>query len=421
MPKSKRNQRKISFFGHFGAGNLGNESTLQAMLHHQHRLLPDADVTCICSFPETVASDYKIAAVPISGVVVKPWTLRNPLARFVRKLFIGIPSELYRWMKGLRMLSGTDALIIPGTGLLTDAFSLVGWGPYSTFKWSVIAKLCRCRLFFVSVGAGPLNSTAARFLVKSALSLADFRSYRDGSTLKCLKDIGFQHDDDRVYPDLAFSLPTSVLPYGHACKRRLVVGLGLMEQPGMYGSEKPTGTDYVTYLETLLGFVKWLLGRDYDVRLLIGDRVDIPVMREFKLLLSERSGTYEEERIIAEPLASAQDLLSQIASTDFVVGTRFHNVLLALLLNKPSIAISFHSKCSSLMSQMGLSEYCQDIQQLKADRLIEQFCQLEKNAGSLKHMIREKVADCRTALDEQYRLIFKELIPHKETGASNQA
>jgi hypothetical protein len=60
---------------------------------------------------------------------------------------------------------------------------------------------------------------------------------------------------------------------------------------------------------------------------------------------------------------------------------------------------------------MGLQEYCQDIQQLNANKLIEQFCQLEKNGGSLRHMIREKVADSRKALDEQYRLIFKDLLP----------
>jgi hypothetical protein len=63
------------------------------------------------------------------------------------------------------------------------------------------------------------------------------------------------------------------------------------------------------------------------------------------------------------------------------------------------------------MNQMGLSEYCQDINDLKADRLIEQFCQLEKNAGSLRPMIRQKAEGCRKALDDQYNLIFQGLEP----------
>ena len=103
-----------------------------------------------------------------------------------------------------------------------------------------------------------------------------------------------------------------------------------------------------------------------------------------------------------------EDLLAQLAETDAVVATRFHNVLLALALNKPVTSISFHQKCTSLMQYMGLQEYCQDIHQLNAEKLIEQFCQLEKNAGSLKQMIREKVAECREALDEQYKLIFQD-------------
>ena len=93
------------------------------------------------------------------------------------------------------------------------------------------------------------------------------------------------------------------------------------------------------------------------------------------------------------------------------MATRFHNVLHALLLNKPVIAISFHHKCSSLMSQMGLAEYCQDINGLNADGLIGLFCQLEKNSERLRSMIREKVEGCRIALDEQYRIIFREICP----------
>ena len=138
---------------------------------------------------------------------------------------------------------------------------------------------------------------------------------------------------------------------------------------------------------------------------------DTPVTREFKALLKERLVPYEDERIINEPAASVEDLLRQLAATDVVVATRFHNVLLALLLNKPVIAISFHHKCASLMNQMGLSEYCHDINGLDADRLIEQFCDLEKNAERLKPLIQHKAEECRRALDAQYDCIFKEMWP----------
>jgi polysaccharide pyruvyl transferase WcaK-like protein len=400
---SRHKVPKVCLFGHFGASNFGNEGTLQAMLCHLRRSVPEAEITCICSAPEIVASQYHVETVRIVGFAVKPWNLRNPLSRLFRKVFVGIPSELYRWVESVRALWGAKVLIVVGTGLLTDAFSLAGWGPYSTFKWSVAAKLCRCQLSFVSVGVGPLDRSAGRFLVKSSLSLADFRSYRDEATVQYLKGIGFRPDEDKVYPDLAYSLPLDLLPQDQPRQgRRPVVGLGLMTHSGMYGVEKTTAEDYAAYLETLATLVKWLLANNYDILLLIGDRSDAPVIQEFRSLLKQRSVTYEEDRIIDEPVASVDDLLNQIAATDFVVATRFHNVLLSLLLNKPSIAISFHHKCSSLMSQMGLSEYCQDINRLDAHRLIEQFCDLEKNAETLKPLIKHKAEEFRRALDEQY-------------------
>jgi polysaccharide pyruvyl transferase WcaK-like protein len=324
--------------------------------------------------------------------------------------------EAYRWLQGLKTLWGTDALVVPGTGLLTDAYTLFDWGPYDMFRWSVTAKLCRCKLFFVSVGAGPLYSRAGRFFAKAALALADFRSYRDESTLQYLKGIGFHARNDRVYPDLAFSLPGSLIPRSHDNKgRRPVVGLGLMEYTGSakYTVERPISTVYSEYVEALAEFVEWLLAHDYDVRLLIGDFVDATLAREFRSLLKERSVTHED-RIIDEPATSVEDLLRQLAATDVVVATRFHNVLLSLLLHKPVLAISFHHKCSSLMRQMGLSEYYQDINHLDSGRLIEQFRQLQQNGDCVTRIVREKVRICRDTLEEQYGIIFGDICPDRQ-------
>jgi polysaccharide pyruvyl transferase WcaK-like protein len=404
-------RKKIAFFGHFGKGNFGNESTLQAILHHLRRFVPDAEVACICTGPEATAATHQIEAIPTAEIFVKSWTPRNPLLRLVRIVCIGIPSEAYRWVKGLMTLRRTDMLIIPGTGLLTDAWGLLGWGPYNMLKWSLIAKVCRCKLLFVSVGAGPIYGALGRCFVKSALSLADFRSYRDNSTMQYLKGVGFQPNGDRVYPDLVFSLPEVVIPHQDTKKtrRRSVVGLGVMAYAGKYSVPKPSNAIYLAYLENLVRLVEWLLANEYDVRLLIGDLWDVRATQEFRCLLKERLAVYDEERILDEAAVSVEHLVSQLAATDIVVATRFHNVVLALLNNKPVISISFHHKCHSLMSAMGLSEYCLDINDLKADTLIEKVCDLEKNAGKLRPLIREKVAECRKALDEQYKFIFKDM------------
>ena len=401
-------QRKICFFGHFGSPNFGNEITLQTFLHHVRHRLPEAKVACICTGPEALGATQKIETVPISRTFAKPGRLRTRLARLLRRIFIGVPSELCRWLDAFKTLKGTDVLIIPGTGLLTDAYGLRGWGPYNLFKWSLIAKLRACELLFVSVGAGPLYSTLGRKFVKSALSMADFRSYRDNASLEYLKRIGFETNSDRVYPDLVFSLPETAIPSdNNEQERRSVVGLGLMEYAGKYSVEKPSNGIYLEYLDNLVAFAGWLLAHDYVIRLLIGELCDRSASKEFKSLLKASFGAYAEERIIDQPALSVEQLMPQIAATDVVVATRFHNLLLALVLNKPVIAISFHHKCASLMNDMGLAEYCHDINHMNAGRLIEQFQDVERNAEKLKPVIRQKVEQSRKALDEQYSLIFK--------------
>ena len=303
-------------------------------------------------------------------------------------------------------------LIVPGTGLLTDAYGLLGWGPYNVLKWSLMAKVCHCKLLFVSVGAGPIYGALGKWFVKSALSLADFRSYRDNSTMQYLKGIGFRADNDRIYPDLAFSLPEAAIPeaeipYQDTKKsRRPVVGLGLMEYAGKYSVSRPSNEIYIAYLDNLVRLVTWLLAHEYDVRLLSGDLGDTRARKKFRDLLRGSLSVRDEIHIIDEPIVSVENLLSQIAATDIVVATRFHNVLFALLCSKPVISISFHHKSASLMKAMGLSEYSLDINDLKSDTLIKKLCDLETNASKLKPLIREKAEEFRKTLDEQYKLIF---------------
>ena len=158
-------------------------------------------------------------------------------------------------------------------------------------------------------------------------------------------------------------------------ERRPVVGLGLMEYAGKYSVANPMRATYERYLESLAVFVRWLLDQEYDVKLLLGDE-DIRVIDDLRAVLRKHLRSDTAERVTDRPTDSPQELLSELGATDLVVATRFHNVLMSLLLDKPVIAISFHHKCSSLMSEMGLSEYCHDINQMNADILIEQFQEL---------------------------------------------
>ncbi len=398
--------RKVAFFGHFDGTNFGNDCSLQTMLYHLYRLQPEAQVTCICTDPRIIASTYHIRTLPFSGVLRTPWTPRSPLAKVVRKISVAL-REPFRWAKCIRSIRGTDMLVIPGTGLLTDAWGLRGWGPYGLLRWSLIARAVGCKVALVSVGAGPIHSTIGKWCVRFILSLAEFRSYRDISTVRYLEKIGLAKVDESVFPDLAFSIPECMIPHhDRAVAARPVAGIGVMEYQAKYVALNATGSGFQEYLDALVEASRWLLDRGYDIRLLSGDFADSAARQAFRCVLEERLPGYDRNRIIDEPVASVSDVLSQIASTDLVVATRFHNIVFGFLCGKPVISISFHHKCESLMAMMGMSDYCLDMSGLKADRLIDAFRRLEANAPALKSAIRERLAVLRQALDRQYDMLF---------------
>ncbi len=300
-------------------------------------------------------------------------------------------------------------LIVPGTGLLTDTHDLLNWGPYGLFKWSVLAKMRGCKLFFVSVGAGPLYGRLGRLFTKLALGLADFRSYRDVSSLEYLKSIGFAVANDRVYPDLVFSLPAALIPHeSQTRERQPVVGLGIMHHAGMYGDITHDDETYRRYTETLLTLATWLLDRGYNLRLLIGELRD-PVS-EFSRLLNEKLPGLDPARIAHTPVTSVESLLAQFADTDFVLATRFHNIIFALLNDKPVLSISFHSKCASLMRDFSLSEYCVQIDQLEINELIGKILYVQDNWRQVTALIANRKEDFRLPLEEQYQRIASLLI-----------
>ena len=407
----------ISFFGNFGMQNLGNECTLQAILQNVTRFLPDARANCICTYPQDASARHGIPASLISYRYAKGSTSTEArdqdapgIMRWLRRLVIRLPLEAVQWLKAFRALKGTSLLVMTGTGMLGD----FGIGPfdlhYEILKWSILAKIRRCKLLFVSVGAGPIAHPLSRWIVKRAISLADYRSYRDEFSKDYLASIGFDARNDFVYPDLAFSLRPATRGSSSRDGGSRVVCLGLMDYYGKGSIHEYSEAVYQDYLDKTTHILAWLLDRKYTVRLLIGDSsYDRRIKGDVIKRLQERGSKHEKGQIIDESVSSVEQLIAQLAEADIVIATRFHNILLALLLNKPVVALSYHEKIASLMAAVGMGEYCQNVDRLDVDLLVEQFLKLEKNAGIVKPLIERKVEHYRKALDQQYAHIFNHL------------
>lgn len=412
MNSADAKRKNIFLFGNFGTGNLGNECTLQAFLHACRKYMPDAGLTGICSIPEDVSIRHGLHSVAINdGGREKEGERKRYATRWIRILLSRFPVEARQWMRAYRSLKSADGLILVGTGMITDEETGI-WGlPYEIMKWTVVAKLRRSKVFFVSVGVERVRHRITREFFKWALSLADYRSFRDIESKRSLLDLGMRVDEDPVYPDLAYSLPRSVMPDPVREKRKpAVIGVGLLDYFGQ-GSQKEKGeTAYASYVQKIADFIVWLLEHNHFVRILIGDMTcDNSVRRDLKECLERRGIAYDNQRIIDEPIHSLSDLLNQLSKTEMVVASRFHNVLLSLMQNRPAISISYNIKNDAIMREYGLRGYCQKIESLDVSRLIEQFRELMESASEHVPRLKEKTEEFRSASDAQCEKIFARL------------
>ena len=303
---------RICFYGNFGAGNLGNEATLQAIIERILQHWPDGQLLCLCTNPQDVRTRHNIAAFPSEAIEKKPDSRerRNCLARLFRIAFWRIPLELVHWVKCLRVISRMDMFIVAGTGIVADYLTgPLGW-PYDIFKLSALAALCRVKIVFLSVGVGPIRHPLSRWFLKRSLALAHHRSYRDEASKLYLQKIGFNTEHDLVYPDAVFSLSQGNMVSAVQAGQSRVVGLGIKD----FGSTEPELSR--EYLETMAVFVSWLQARGYSVRLLIGDiQYDIPVIDKFVDLLKSRNIPATAPMLIAQPALTVDEQLRQVGET----------------------------------------------------------------------------------------------------------
>jgi len=413
---------RIGLYGNFGAGNLGNESTLRAVIEQILRRWPGAQLLCFCTNPQDVRTRHNIAAFPSEAVdktAAEGAGSRGPLGRLARILRIAfqrLPLELVHWVRSLRAVSRTDMLIVAGTGIVADyVCGPLGW-PYDIFKLSTLATLCRVKLVFLSVGVGPIRHPLSRWFLKRSLALAHHRSYRDEASKHYLEKIGFNTDRDFVYPDVVFGLSQGKLVPGVRIGERRVVGLGLKD----YGSAgRPESRAFREYLNAMAAFVSWLQGHGYAVRLLIGDiQYDTPVVQEFVDVLRSRNIPTDAPLLISKPALTVEELLRQVGETEAVISARYHNLVIALIQNKPVIALSDHAKLDSLATDFGLAQYLVHLENLSPDVLIGKFRQLENDVERLRPYIKAELDKYHQALDALYAAFLAESnAPVRAAGA----
>jgi polysaccharide pyruvyl transferase WcaK-like protein len=387
---------RIGLFGLLGAGNIGNDASLESMLGYLAAAHPDAAVDALCAGPRVVAARYGIPATPLYWYYEQELEVPGVVAA-VLKVF-GKVTDLVRTLRWVRR---HDVVIVPGMGILEASLPLRAWQtPYALFLLCAAAKLFGTRVALVSVGAGRINQRLCRWLFNMAARMACYRSYRDEGSREAMRQRGLDTTRDHVYPDLAFALPPEV--YGAGDPQKVVVGV--MAHYGNNDDRKHANEVHEAYVAKMKAFVGWLVDNNRQVSLIIGDTngSDVVVAQQIVADINASRPGLDPSHLVAEPIGTFADVARTIQPAGSVVAIRYHNVLCALKLAKPTIAIGYSPKHGALMTDMGLPDFCQPVSSLDVDQLIERFTELERRSAELRQILVEQNAVNSERLGDQF-------------------
>jgi polysaccharide pyruvyl transferase WcaK-like protein len=402
----------VGVFGLLGSGNIGNDASMESVLGYLRARHPGAVVDAMCMGPEQVTARYGLPAIPLQWA--KQFEGRLGGVRFAGARALGKVIDAGRTVRWVRQ---HDAVIVPGMGVLEASLPLRAWGvPYSMLLLTAGGRLTGTRVALVSVGANTIKQRPTRLLFTVAARLAYYRSYRDGQSREVMAQRGVNVSADQVYPDLVFGLPVSPDEPGDSA----AVGVGVMTYRGTNDDRDRADEIYEAYGATLARFVLWLLDQGRSVRFFIGDTMDEQAMHEIVGRVRQARPDTEPGRLVTEPPATFSGLARAMAPVGCVIATRYHNVMCALRLGKPTISLGYGTKHQVLMEEMGLGDFCQSANSLDLDLMIKQFTELEMRAPELRRIIAcRNLANARL-LDGQFDQLDGLLFPGSRLAPAAQ-
>ena len=402
---------KIALFGIFGVGNFGNEASLSAMIQQVRQRLPNADIFCICPEPLNVAIEHEIEAKEIG---FKFRNRRNILImrciRIIRRIsdLFGL-LLLFNAIRAFQILRNVNLFIVPGTGALDD-FGAGPWTlPFDLLIWCTAARLRKAKVYFCNVGAGPIENLLSRWFIKIPVRKAYYRSFRDNISKDFVRSLGIDVNEDHVVPDLVFSLTETRFEQKYGSKKnKITVSVGVMAYYGWDNQREKGLVVYETYINKITIFIIWLLKNDYAVHLVIGETTDQQAVDDILSRIAQIAKSYLKD-IVSNPVTSFNGLLKEMSTTDVVVATRYHNIVCALMLEKPVISLGYAKKNEVLLKGVKLDKYCQHIERIDIETLKLNFYEVVQHREILSKRIQKRNKRFRKILEDQFLKMFSSM------------
>lgn len=330
-------KKKIIIIGAYGCGNKGDDAILDGMYN-------------------VFGKDFEI--IPTCG---RYGHLEDLLGAKIETLscymnegtnFSVLWNLLKFFPRYYRMLKDVSAVIIGGGSLLHDLTK------YNLPFFVILQKLAQLRnkkVFYIGVGAGPLNTQKGRLLAKKWLNKSDGIFIRECYDYNLLKDIGVSNVI--LSADMAFAGTMGTVKVSYLLnKLNLISGEYIVvtacqwftsknfwnRESMDFGKEKKQLADAIQHLIVITGKKVVFLPT---------------VFHDYSLGMELQKTIHNGRFIVIDHNYNCREMAAIIEQSYFVFGMRMHSLIFAIRCGKPFLATVYDDKVKHLLERIEMDDY----------------------------------------------------------------
>lgn len=281
--------KKVVISGYYGFGNFGDELILSILTQHLKQL--GTETVVLSSNPRSTSMEHFVNA---------------------------IKSFDFHQVSGL--IKQSDVLISGGGSLLQDITSIKSllyylWVIYTALRY-------KKDVIIFAQGIGPIRNIIAKLLTKYILKQCTYISVRDDKSQNLLNSWGIKSD---LVCDPAFSLS--------------------LQMPNNEGAIGIQLRDFSTMNNTLLTKLARQIVKDFynkEIRIFsLQNNIDLNICKKFESMLKNLNPQIKTKVI-------TEDIIQNIYQLEYMIGMRFHALIVALKAGIKSIGINYDIKVEKL-------------------------------------------------------------------------
>lgn len=343
-------KRNIAIFGYYGAGNLGDDIILYAIVNRLSKFIDKSRIFIISSELKADLSfihrTYGVKAISLS---------RNPLQFFKTLLTCRF------------LIMGGGGIIQPGLTILSD------------FLYALLFRIFGCRILLLSVGIEFLHSFSKfdKLILRFLIGISDMITVRDLASKTFLKNLSISKPITLV-KDLSFLLYNDIHRISKNCSSPKIPNpYTIIILKDLSPHRKILNLNLKRLEDSIVDFCNYLINTmNLNIVFLVvhhGFKSDVhETLKVVKKLHCKDLGKI---KILIYRDLSFIELLNLISNAFCIVSMRFHPILLAFMLERPIIGLSYSNKIRSFMEENNLRYYCVDLTHLYDSSIIKNLIQ----------------------------------------------